>query len=447
MIKRLILCFDGTWNTADAQEITNIIRIRDLICPMVRTPAGIEEQLVYYHTGVGTGLSTRDKVIGGSTGVGLGHNVRAAYKYLSQHYEDGAEIYLFGFSRGAFTARSVAAYVGASGLLKADNCSPENEGRAWRYYRTPPDDRFPKEYEALKKLSHDNVRVRLLGVFDTVGALGVPIGVFSRWNQKRFQFHDVTLGSNVDYGLHALAIDEKRGPFRPSLWQLPNHQHFKFVEQVWFPGVHSNIGGSYADRGLSDRTLFWMISRIEKHKIGLTFLSDWKDAVSSSAWGKLYESRTAAYLYSRYRPMIRVINQRPPRHANGARLASLPRYAIPIGEALDYTALLRWQRSETANEHVEPYRPVNLEAALDDTFTPDTPHPIPIIGQDGEPYNWLKNETDREVLKSFLPVKYQDLCDKTVRAFEGGGEELSEFWNSYREPKIRISQRVGRSFG
>jgi hypothetical protein len=271
--------------------------------------------------------------------------------------------------------------------------------------------------------------------------------VFSRWNQKRFQFHDVTLGSNVDYGLHALAIDEKRGPFRPSLWQLPNHQHFKFVEQVWFPGVHSNIGGSYADRGLSDRTLFWMISRIEKHKIGLTFLSDWKDAVSSSAWGKLYESRTAAYLYSRYRPMIRVINQRPPRHANGARLASLPRYAIPIGEALDYTALLRWQRSETANEHVEPYRPVNLEAALDDTFTPDTPHPIPIIGQDGEPYNWLKNETDREVLKSFLPVKYQDLCDKTVRAFEGGGEELSEFWNSYREPKIRISQRVGRSFG
>jgi uncharacterized protein (DUF2235 family) len=132
MIKRLILCLDGTWNTADAHEITNIVRIRDLIAPMVRTPAGIDEQLVYYHTGVGTGLSTRDKLIGGSTGTGLAHNVRAAYKYLSQHYEDGVEIYIFGFSRGAFTARSVAAYIGASGLLKADNCSRENEERAWR---------------------------------------------------------------------------------------------------------------------------------------------------------------------------------------------------------------------------------------------------------------------------------------------------------------------------
>ena len=157
-----------------------------------------------------------------------------------------------------------------------------------------------------------------------------------------------------------------------------------------------------------------MITRIEQHKMGLTFLSDWRDAVSPSAWGKLYESRSSTYLYSRYRPMIRVINQRPPRRMNGVRIASLPRHAIPIGEALDYTALLRWRRGEAANEPIEPHRPVNLEAALDDTFTPDTPHPIPIVGQDGEPYNWLKDERDREVLKSFLPEKYQELCDKTV---------------------------------
>jgi uncharacterized protein (DUF2235 family) len=295
MIKRLVLCLDGTWNTADSDEITNIVRIRDLIASKVTTPTGVEEQRVYYHTGVGTGLSTRDRVIGGLTGSGLGRNVRSAYKYLSQHYAEGMEIYFFGFSRGAFTARSLAGYIGASGLLKADHCSPENEGRAWQYYRTPPDDRFPQEYEALKKLSHDNVRIRLLGIFDTIGALGVPLGLFGRWNRRRFQFHDVTLGSNVDYALHALAIDEKRGPFLPSLWQLPNHQDFRHVEQVWFPGVHSNIGGSYADRGLSDRALFWMISRIEKHKIGLTFLPDWRKAVKPVVRGKLYESRTAAY--------------------------------------------------------------------------------------------------------------------------------------------------------
>jgi len=454
VIKRLVLCLDGTWNTADSQEITNIVRIRDLIAPKVKRPAGAEErsagtedQRIYYHTGVGTGLSTRDKIIGGSTGSGLGHNVRSAYKYVSQHYEDGVEIYLFGFSRGAFTARSQAAYIGASGLLKADCCSRENEERAWRYYRTPPDERFPSEQEALKKLSHANVRIRLLGVFDTVGALGVPLGLFGNLNRRRFQFHDVTLGSNIDFAFHALAIDEKRGPFKPSLWQLPSHQDFEYVEQVWFPGVHSNIGGSYENRGLSDRALFWMISRIEKHKVGLTFFADWQDAVSPDVDGKLYESRTAAYLWSRYRPMLRVINQRPPQQPGGARIASLPRYAIPIGEAVDYTALFRWQISETSNKSIEPYRPINLEAALDDTFTPDIPRPIPIVRKDGEPYKWLKNAEDREDLKSILPEKYQDLCDKTVKRWERVDEdESSEFWNSSREPRIRISQRVGRTY-
>lgn len=446
MVRRLILCLDGTWNTADGHEITNIVRIRDLIAPKVATPAGAEEQRVYYHTGVGTGLSTRDRLIGGSTGSGLERNVRSAYKYLSQHYAEGVEIYLFGFSRGAFTARSLAAYIGASGLLKAEHCSPKNEKRAWQYYRTSPDDRFPCEYEALRKLSHENVRIRLLGVFDTVGALGIPLGLFGRWNRRRFQFHDVTLGSNIDYALHALAIDEKRGPFLPSLWQLPHHQDFRYVEQVWFPGVHSNIGGSYEDRGLSDRALFWMISRIEKHKIGLAFLADWKDAVKPSVWSKLYESRTAAYQWSRYRPMVRVINQCPARQLNGVRIAGLPRHAIPIGEAVDYSALLRWRRSESDGS-IEPYRPANLEAALDHTFMPDAPHPIPIVDQEGEPYNWLKNEKHREVLKTFLPEKYQDLCDQTANAFADSNEDLSEFWNSYQEPRIRISQRVGRSFG
>jgi hypothetical protein len=448
VIRRLILCLDGTWNTADSQEITNIVRIRDLIAPKVERPTGAEEQRIHYHTGVGTGLSTRDKLIGGSTGSGLGHNVRSAYKYVSQHYEDGMEIYLFGFSRGAFTARSLAAYIGASGLLKADCCSRENEERAWRYYRTPPDDRFPSEYDALKKLSHQNVRIRLLGVFDTVGALGVPLGLFGSWNRRRFQFHDVTLGSNIDYAFHALAIDEKRGPFKPSLWQLPNHQDFKYVEQVWFPGVHSNIGGSYADRGLSDRALFWMMSRIERHKVGLTFFADWKDAMKPDLDGKLYDSRTAAYLWSRYRPMIRAINQRPPRQPGGGRIASLPRYAIPIGEAVDYTALWRWQSSETSNKKIEPYRPINLEAALDDTFKPNLPRPIPIVDEYGEPYNWLKKENDRKRLKTILPEKYRDLCDKTVEDWkEVDEDQSSEFWNSSQEPRIRISQRVARSYG
>jgi hypothetical protein len=145
--------------------------------------------------------------------------------------------------------------------------------------------------------------------------------------------------------------------------------------------------------------------------------------------------------------MVRVINQCPPQQINGARTASLPRHAIPIGEAVDYSALLRWRLSEMENGGIEAYRPANLEAALDQTFTPDTPRPIPIVDQDGEPHNWLKNEEHREIMKTLLPKKYLDLCNKTVEAFAESNEDLSEFWNSYQEPRIRVSQRVGRSFG
>lgn len=446
MVERLILCLDGTWNTADGDEITNIVRLRDLIAPEVRTPAGaVAKQRIHYHTGIGTGLSLCDRLIGGVTGSGLGHTVRGAYRYLSQHYAEGTEIYLFGFSRGAFTARSLAGYIGASGLLKAEHCSPENEKRAWEYYRTPPDDRFPQEHEALKKLSHDAVRIRLLGVFDTVGALGVPLGLFRRWNQRRFQFHDVTLGSNVDYALHALAIDEKRGPFLPALWQSPGHRDFQCVEQVWFPGSHSNIGGSYADRGLSDRALFWMISRITRHKIGLAFRSGWEKTVNPSVCGTLYESRTAAYQWSRYRPMVRVINQCRPQDIDGARMASLSPHAIPIGEAIDHSALLRWRLSEIGNAGIEPYRPANLKAALDQTFTPASPRPIPIVDEEGEPYDWLRNENHYEGMKALLPKKYQCLYDKTVAAFAHSNEDLSEFSNSCQGSRIGSSQRGGVS--
>ena len=126
----------------------------------------------------------------------------------------------------------------------------------------------------------------------------------------------------------------------------------------------------------------------------------------------------------------------------------MPRYAIPIGEAVDYTALWRWQSSETSNKKIEPYRPINLEAALDDTFKPNLPRPIPIVDEYGEPYNWLKKENDRKRLKTILPEKYRDLCDKTVEDWkEVDEDQSSEFWNSSQEPRIRISQRVARSYG
>src|SRR5215510_905023 len=441
MTNRLILCLDGTWNTADGERVTNIVRVRDLIDPRVDTPDGPEEQRVYYHNGVGTGLSTKDKWIGGAAGLGLGHTVRGAYKFVSQHYRDGTEIYLFGFSRGAFTARSLAGYISASGLLKPEFCSPENEARAWRYYSTAPDDRFPSEREQLRKLSFDNVRIRLVGVFDTVGALGVPLDWFGSWNRRRFQFHDVALGSNVDYAFHALAIDEKRGPFQATLWQYPNHKYFKHVEQVWFPGVHANVGGGYENTGLSDRSLFWMLSRIEKHAVGLKFVDGWTRKVKPETYGELHDSRTAAYWWSRVRPMIRVINQRRLRLSEWARRSGLPPCAIPLGEMLDYSALSRWRKSEESPKDVASYRPENVEAALNDTFNIDAPQPIPIVGPSGEPLDWMKNEQDREALQGFLPRQFQKACEKTAKRFAACEHGTAAFSSSYQQPRLPIGGR------
>src|SRR5262249_18512662 len=153
-----------------------------------------------------------------------------------------------------------------------------------------------------------------------------PLEWFSSWNRKRFQFHNVSLGTNVEYALHALAIDEKRGPFRVSLWQYPNHKSFEDVEQVWFPGVHSNVGGGYENTGLSDMALHWMLSRIDTKQIGLQMVRGWKDAITSDPLGTLNESRTAAYGWSWFSPMIRVINQRRLRLAGPARTCGLPRH-------------------------------------------------------------------------------------------------------------------------
>jgi hypothetical protein len=333
--KRLILCLDGTWNQADAKTVTNIVRIRDLIRPRLDGPG---YQRVYYHTGVGTGLNWGTNVLDGATGRGLGANVRSIYKFLSQNYTNGLEIYVFGFSRGAFTARSVVAYIAASGLLKPEHCSPENETQAWAYYRCSPDRRYPNEYEALRKLSFDpdQVRVRVLGVFDTVGALGVPVELFRSWNRERFRFHDVTLGTNVDYAFHALAIDEKRGPFQASLWQYPNHHNYKRVEQVWFPGAHANVGGGYEHEGLSRRALYWMMSRIERNQIGLKFIDGWQNRVESllDIMDTLDDSRDLLYSWSKIRPMVRVINQRRLNLGRLPRLSALPPHAIPLGEML-----------------------------------------------------------------------------------------------------------------
>ena len=277
-----------------------------------------------------------------------------------------------------------------------------------------------------------NVRIKLLGVFDTVGALGVPVGLFTNWNQKKYAFHDVALGSNIDHALHALAIDEKRGPFAPSLWQYPNHKNFESVEQVWFPGVHANVGGGYPSTGLSDVALEWMLSRIEAKGLGLKLVDNWRVSLRKDPFGTLYESRSAAYFVSNTSPMVRVINQCRLRLAGPARTSALPPHAMPLGEMLHVSALDRWKAG--ANGYVEPYRPINVEAALNAMFDPDNPRPIPIVGENGASLDWFRKMDDRKTLLASLPDQFVDPFKRTLDRMEASGVDL-DVSQSYQQPR------------
>jgi uncharacterized protein (DUF2235 family) len=271
-LRRHLIFLDGTWNSDDREgEQTHIVRLRNLAIPKVRasTTSGdpgktICLQSIYYDSGVGTGLSTLDRFIGGALGAGLSTNVRQAYRYLSAVYEPGDEICVFGFSRGAYTARSLVGYIAAAGLLKREHCTEANESAAWAYYRIPPKQRFPGSNAIRDKVADKDVRIRVMGIFDTVGSLGIPSTWTRTINRLFLQFHDTEVSRRVDYAFHALAIDEKREPFQAAVWQRPRHEEFKRIEQVWFPGVHSDIGGGYSDHRLGDIVLDWMIERLTR---------------------------------------------------------------------------------------------------------------------------------------------------------------------------------------
>ena len=307
-MKHLIICLDGTWSDGNAPAPqTNIAVLAGIIDP---NPAGAPEQRVYYDAGVGTG-GLIDRIAGGMFGKGLSANVLAAYRFLCQFYEPGDSIYVFGYSRGAFTARSLCGFMSASGLLTQDMCNAANQEFAWSYYRTPPKQRFPADRARLKRITHPDPRVRFLGVFDTVGALGIPKSFMSRIGKRSLQFHDADVSSIVDHSCHALAIDEYRLEFEASVWTEPRHRKYRSVEQAWFPGSHSNIGGGYDDTGLSDLALDWILKRLQHHcpELKLNPADAWPRQLSPDYRGKLYDERSWMFWRSRWRPLVRLINR------------------------------------------------------------------------------------------------------------------------------------------
>lgn len=283
-MKRLVVCCDGTWQSLDNDWPTNVQRIAQFVMPTANNgPDGCDvTQIVYYDSGVGTG-DFFDKYTGGMFGNGLDVEIRQAYRFLSLNYEDGDEIYLFGFSRGAYTVRSLAGLIYSCGLISRTRISAIK--RAMDLYRDsnvkPSDDEcvnFRKDCSALQ--TDDRPPILFLGCWDTVGSLGVPDRVpflpVDHLVNEKYEFHDLELGAHINTARHAVAIDEARDVFDVSNMKKSDRNENQDVLEVWFPGDHGSVGGGErGKRELSDCALLWMIE--EASAKGLQFDADLTD--------------------------------------------------------------------------------------------------------------------------------------------------------------------------
>lgn len=251
--RKLALLFDGTWNRPESG--TNVERLRKLIAA---GDANGVQQLVNYIPGVGVspGLT---HLLGGAFGYGLSGNVLDGYRWLCETWQPGDALYLFGFSRGAYTARSLGGLIRKCGLLKRTangNMEKAAISDAYDFYRdvkVKPDDPAAMEYRAAHSVEID---IHFIGVWDTVGSLGIPdTASWFPFARSRYQFHDTDLSKIVKYAYQALALDEHRADFEPAVWtrnpdtlQAGEITTAKKVEQIeieqrWFIGSHSDVGG------------------------------------------------------------------------------------------------------------------------------------------------------------------------------------------------------------
>lgn len=439
--KRIIMLLDGTWNDSDfGHADTNIVRLQRIIAETLRDrkdgdrvaqqdptklASSIDDldgttNIVFYERGIGT--SWRDRFKGGIFGSGMPEKIRNAYRFLSFHYQPGCEVFVFGFSRGAYTARSLVGFIGAAGLLRSEDCTAVNEETAWKYYRTPPNERLPGVYAALTPYVHhrDTFRISCLGVFDTVGALGIPLAKFKLFNRDKYEFHNVELSSITELNLHALAVDEHRQPFEAAVWRRPRFKRYlSRTEQVWFPGVHSDVGGSYIPEverhrdnpcSLDDVTLDWMLKRV-KSKFP-RFPADpahWPSPDRKWATAAQHETRHKLY---RLMPLtLRSIGNYPVRGLRRRQYnGCYDRHAVPMWEKVHVSSLQRLGETievrERQKELMNRYLPQNLIEALPiirATYhdkAPDVPagvdYQIRLVDWDGE---------------EFLPDDPQDCAD------------------------------------
>jgi uncharacterized protein (DUF2235 family) len=294
-MRRLIVCCDGTWQKVTSPYPTNVAKLVQAFEPA-------PENLVFYGEGVGTG-NFLDRILGGIFGRGIDKNIQDAYRFLCLNYRPGDQIYLFGFSRGAFTVRSLVGLIRAVGILPphgvrtiplayrayqtakqdyVENSEAERQGINLRdcdsltKFRKSLRDKFQPDYS-----SREEADITFLGCWDTVGALGIPDQLpglpFDQFFNRKYQFHNTRLSSKILHARHAVAIDENRKAFDYTRMEPAQNSAGQVlkpdqVKQVWFPGGHGCIGGgTAANSPLSNAALRWMMAEVTALNLGLTF--------------------------------------------------------------------------------------------------------------------------------------------------------------------------------
>jgi uncharacterized protein (DUF2235 family) len=334
--RRLIVCSDGTWQSEDAAAPSNVCRLADAL-----RSTGSDEmpQHVFYQPGVGTdptrtALDRRlSSWLGGGFGIGLDRNILDIYRWLIHEYDPGDELWFFGFSRGAYTVRSAVGLLRNCGILKP--AYEQLADRAMALYRARAPESHPnapRSRSFRRNYAHEITRVQFLGVWDTVGALGVPgwLGQAARLVNRRYRFHDTRLSSIVAHALHVLAVDERRRTFSPTLWEEEPDGFNGVVEQVWFPGVHSDVGGGYADRELGDLTLCWMLDRAAA--LGLGVIPSARAALTPSHTGVQHDSRWPPHRWPLVRRVATALREIRPGHRQAIhasvvdRMEDMPTY-------------------------------------------------------------------------------------------------------------------------
>lgn len=299
----IVICADGTWNRPE-EDIekdfpTNVLKLARAIKPSAN---GVKQH-VFYDWGLG---SYHNSLTAGATGRGIHKNILDGYRYIVQNYAPNDKIYLFGFSRGAYTVRALSGLINNCGILKRADASLISE--AWKIYKSPSAKKHPNGEASIlfrKTHCHPSRKVYFVGVWDTVGALGIPFSLMGLFDNHD-EFYDTKMGANVSFARHALAIDEQREDFKPTIWTPRPGVNLK---QVWFAGVHSDIGGSYPPdkkTGIraSDTPLAWMLD--EAANEGLKIEAHIRNSLTDGANGKVHKSRNHVYRFKSplHRPLI-----------------------------------------------------------------------------------------------------------------------------------------------